>query len=532
MSSGQIVAAVVAALAVALLAWRRGRLGLEKGGLVALLAVGCVVYATGILSDLPDPEKAIEDVATALGGWSYLLVGAMAFLETGAGIGLVAPGEFTVIFGGVIAGQGEISIVLLIGIVWACAVAGDTVSFFIGRKLGRAFLMRHGPKVKISEERLAQVEKYFDRHGGKTILIGRFIGLVRALAPFVAGASGMRYTRFIPFSIVGTGLWSTTFCMLGYVFYRSFERVANIAGRATLAFGIVVALIVAIVWTYRRLREEENRRRLAAWFERQGQKPLLKPLAFVIRPVWRFFVRPFVRVLMPQLRFLWGRLTPGGLGLELTTSLAVAGTGLYVFSVYALLLRDDSGPTTGDQTVADVINDVRADQVADVAKVVTELGSFPVVFALVLIGSVLLAWRRRPAEILVLLGGFAVLFAAVQLSKAGIDRPRPPEPLASVNTPSYPSGHAAYATTYVTLAVIASRVLPNLVSRAALVVASIVAAAAIGGTRLYLGVHWFSDVAGGFGLGFGMYGGLGSLALLVSYIRQNQPESAVPERAG
>ena len=63
--------------------------------------------------------------------------------------------------------------------------------------------------MKITHERLEQVEGYFDRHGGKTILIGRFIGLVRALAPFIAGASGLTYRRFIPFSIVGTGLWAT-----------------------------------------------------------------------------------------------------------------------------------------------------------------------------------------------------------------------------------------------------------------------------------------------------------------------------------
>ena len=82
---------------------------------------------------------------------------------------------------------------------------GDTTSFYIGRRLGRRFLEQHGPRVKITHERLEQVEGYFDRHGGKTILIGRFIGLVRALAPFIAGSSGLAYRRFIPYSIVGCG---------------------------------------------------------------------------------------------------------------------------------------------------------------------------------------------------------------------------------------------------------------------------------------------------------------------------------------
>src|SRR5918998_1420532 len=97
----------------------------------------------------------------------------LAFLETGAFVGLVAPGETVVIAGGVVAGQGEIELLPLIGIVWACAVLGDTTSFYIGRRLGRPFLERHGPRVKITEERLQQVESYLQRHGGKTILIGR-----------------------------------------------------------------------------------------------------------------------------------------------------------------------------------------------------------------------------------------------------------------------------------------------------------------------------------------------------------------------
>ena len=86
----------------------------------------------------------IEDIAEALGPWTYALVGVMAFLETGAFVGLVAPGETVVIAGGVIAGQGEIDLLPLIGLVWVCAVLGDTTSFYIGRRLGRAFLERTG----------------------------------------------------------------------------------------------------------------------------------------------------------------------------------------------------------------------------------------------------------------------------------------------------------------------------------------------------------------------------------------------------
>ena len=140
----------------------------------------------------------------------------LAFLETGAFVGLVFPGETAVIIAGAIAGQGETSIVITIALVWFSAWAGDSASFYIGTRLGREFILRHGHRVRITPERFAQVEDYFGRHGGKTILVGRFLGLVRALAPFIAGSSGMRYRAFLPYSVLGTGLWAAAFSLLGY----------------------------------------------------------------------------------------------------------------------------------------------------------------------------------------------------------------------------------------------------------------------------------------------------------------------------
>ncbi len=292
-SASHIAGAVIAALLAAYVVWRWRRLEFERKAGLILLALGLAVYASGVLSALPDPKEAIEDIAEALGPWTYALVGVMAFLETGAFVGLIAPGETVVIAGGVIAGQGEIDLLPLIGLVWVCAVLGDTASFFIGRRLGRNFLEKHGPKVKITHERLEQVEGYFDRHGGKTILIGRFIGLVRALAPFVAGSSGLPYRRFIPFSIVGTGLWATIFCVLGYIFWRSFDRVAHLAGQAVFGFGITVGVIVGVVTAYRR-RDD-----IRAWLLAHERHPAVRPLFAVGRPLYRGLIRPLVRVLGP-----------------------------------------------------------------------------------------------------------------------------------------------------------------------------------------------------------------------------------------
>jgi membrane protein DedA with SNARE-associated domain/membrane-associated phospholipid phosphatase len=515
----QIAAAVAAVLIAAAAVWQRDRLSGERKLLAAGLVLVLAIYASGVLSALPDPKAIIEDIAKALGPWTYALVGVLAFLETGAFVGLVAPGETVVIAGGVIAGQGEIDLIPLIGLVWTCAVLGDTTSFYLGHRLGRSFLERHGPRVKITPERLKQVEGYFDRHGGKTILIGRFVGLVRALAPFIAGSSGMTYRRFIPFSIVGTGLWATTFCVLGYIFWRSFDMVAHIAGQAITGLGITVALIVGIVLAYRRRHAIRN------WLMAHERHPLLRPLFTIGRPLYRRVLRPVARVVAPQLRFLWDRLTPGGLGLELTTALAVGGAGLYVFALYTVVLSGDLGPTPLDRELLDLGDQLRSALSIDVAKVVSGFGSFPACAAVVVVTAAVLAMRRRPAEAIVLVLGLALLYATVHLTKAGIDRPRPAAPLTGATRSAFPSGHAAYATAWIAAALVFRRRLA-LVS-AALVTGAIVLAAAIGLSRIYLRVHYWSDVAGGWGLGVGTFGLLAAIAILVQYMRHNGRERAL-----
>jgi undecaprenyl-diphosphatase len=519
MSAREMIAAVAAALVAAFVVWRWRKLSLERKAIGIALVLALAVYASGVFSALPDPKKVIEDVAEALGPWTYALVAAAAFLETGAFVGLVAPGETIVIAAGVIAGQGEIELLPLIGLVWACAVLGDTTSFYIGRRLGRRFLERHGPRFKITEERLQQVESYFERHGGKTILIGRFIGLVRALAPFIAGSSGLPYRRFIPYSIVGCGLWSTLFCVLGYIFWRSFDRVAHLVGQAVFGFGVTVAVIVAVVTAYRRRRE------IAEWLNAHERHPLVRPLLAIGRPLHRRVVRPVTQVAMPYLRFAFDRISPGGLGLELTTLLAIAGVGIFVFVVYLNELAYDPGPTPFDTELLDLGDRIRNDMLVDVAKLVTTLGAFPTVAALVGATSVLLVIRKRYAEVLMLVLGLALVYVAVHVTKDSLGRERPGGAFVGTTGHAYPSGHSAYATAWIAAAAALTRRL-RLAASGVLVFIAIAITAAVGGSRVYLRAHWWSDVAGAWGLGAGIFAVLATIALVVEYIRNNERERA------
>jgi membrane protein DedA with SNARE-associated domain len=523
MSTGRVISAILALAAVLFVVRRRSRLSLERAGALLLLAALLAVYASGVLPPLPDAKTIITHVANALGSWTYALVGVFAFLETGAFVGLVAPGETVVLIGGVIAGQGRIEVLPLIGLVWLCAALGDSLSFLIGRRLGRGFLLRHGPKVRLTRDRLGQVEGYFERHGGKTILVGRFIGIVRPVAPFIAGSSGMRYTAFIPYSVLGTGLWAALYCLLGYIFYRSFDTVAKVAGQATLGFAVVVVVVVGAVYAYRRLRHEEERRRLRAWLERQGRRPALRPVVAAGRPIVLRVVIPVSRAVSPRLRFLGQRLTPGGLGLEFTTALAVAAAGFYVFVLYIVLLAGHPGATPLDTQLLDLSDRLRSSAGVDAAKAITTLGSFPSAAVAVVVAALVLAGSGHRTDAVALLAGLVAVAVGVHVAKAGVDRPRPFHPLVHTNDESFPSGHAAYSIAWVAIAVAAWRALARLKSRAVLVAAALVLSAAIGLTRIYLRAHYWSDVAGGWGLGAGTFALFAMVGLVVVHIRHNSP---------
>jgi membrane protein DedA with SNARE-associated domain len=212
-------------------------------GVVSAVLLGLVL---GGVVELPSLEGALENLAETLGPWTYALVAGMAFLETGAFVGLVAPGETALVLGGVVAAHGEVSLPVMLALAWAAAALGDLVSFLLGRRLGRPFLIRRGPAFGVTAARLHRVDGFLERHGGKAILIGRFVGLVRAVAPFVAGAAQLPLRRFLPYSLLGTGVWSAALTLLGYAFDSSFSQAAGLFTHGALALAVVAALVLTV----------------------------------------------------------------------------------------------------------------------------------------------------------------------------------------------------------------------------------------------------------------------------------------------
>lgn len=512
-----IAGAVALALYLVLRRREHGRATLAVG---ALAAVGAGLIGFGAI-ELPNVEQLIEDAGAALGEWTYLAVGVLAFLETGAFVGLIAPGETTVIVGGLVAGQGQISLLLLIAIVWTCAVLGDVTSYALGRRLGRGFMVKHGGRVKITEERLEQVEAFFERRGGMTILIGRFIGLVRAIAPFVAGASHMPLRKFLPYDVLGAGLWATTFCVLGYVFWQSFDQLTAWVSRGLFAFGLFVAVVVGIVFLVRLQRSPDLRARTNAWIAAQLEKPLLRPVAPHLRAGWQRVGRPLAQRSEKPARFVWNRFTPGELGLEITTLLSLAAVGAFTF----ILLGDaPEGRTQArfDDLAFDIADGLYSEPVKDVLVWVTALGSFPVVALLVAGTALWAALRRRYLDAAALVLAFMLTWIAVDIAKAAYDRPRPPGAHVHTDGSAYPSGHAASAVAWIACAVVLVRAGAGIATRFAVVTAAIVLAVVIAATRVYLRAHYLSDVNGGLAMGAAIFALVGMVAVVVGHLRQNE----------
>jgi undecaprenyl-diphosphatase len=235
----------------------------------------------------------------------------------------------------------------------------------------------------------------------------------------------------------------------------------------------------------------------------------------------RLMATPAGRAVARPVAFAWNRLTPGQLGLELTTLLSVVAVGLFAFVGYIVVLQDVT-VTPGDVKAFDIVEGLRNGTLIDVAKVVTWLGSSPATWTAVVAAAVWLSYAGRRLEAGVLLAGMVLTIIGVHLTKEAVGRPRPEGPLTSTIGASYPSGHAAYAVAWVAIAVALVRAAPKL-QRFAIPLVAVVVAVIVGLSRIYLHVHYLSDVLGGAGLAATCFGLCAVVALIVDFVRHNEP---------
>jgi undecaprenyl-diphosphatase len=190
----------------------------------------------------------------------YLIVGGIILLDRGAFTGIVIPGDLFLALGGIYAGRGDLNVVLVIVVGAAAGVAGETISYWLGRRYG-VRIIRHLPLANRLERHLDSARDYFKRHGGKTIFVGRYVSVAGTFMPFVAGMSKMPFRRFIAFDVAALAMWATGVSLLGYFLNSQIDLVDQILSR----FGW--ALLAAAVLLFGGRMLWKRRQSIAKWFK-------------------------------------------------------------------------------------------------------------------------------------------------------------------------------------------------------------------------------------------------------------------------
>ncbi|MGA9531214.1 MAG: DedA family protein [Anaerolineales bacterium] len=173
------------------------------------------------------------------GTWTYLLLFFVIFMETGFVVTPFLPGDSLLFAAGAFAATGSFHVTFLFLILFTAAILGDTANYWIGHTIGpRAFEMDNR---FLKKEYLERTSEFYDRHGGKTIFLARFIPIIRTFAPFVAGVGIMHYGRFIVYNLLGGFVWTAGFISLGY-FFGNIPAVRN-----NFSFVILAIILISVV---------------------------------------------------------------------------------------------------------------------------------------------------------------------------------------------------------------------------------------------------------------------------------------------
>lgn len=462
------------------------------------------------------------DLGSLAGPSAYVVVAVLAALESAAFVGLFVPGEIALLAGGYIAYSGRADLVPMMVIAALGAIAGDSIGYEIGRHLGTS-IRRSRLGRRVGEQRWARADQYLLEKGGRAVFFGRFVGVLRALVPAVAGVSRMRYRKFLFWNALGAMLWAPGFVLLGYIAGGSYKRVEHYAGRAGLVILILVVIVGSVAAAGRWVSRHPDEVRAF------GRRQLARPVPTRIRRRFR-----------SQLDFLGGRLRPGQvLGLALTVQLVALGVAAWLFGAVVEDVLSGQGAARFDRPISTALAEHQVAWMTKVMDAVTAFGAAPVLICLCLVAG--LAARRVTASWTPLIVLGCALVGGIFLSDAIrplLARVRPPlVPTASIEASTFPSGRVAQSgAVYGAVAYVMAGWVRTWSARVASWTVALIVVLLVGFSRLYLNLEWTTDVLGGLGLG-----ALWLAAVLVTtsavqgawrrHRRPNAPVTGAPERA-
>ena len=407
--------------------------------------------------------------------WALAFVFLSALLESLAVVGLFVPGA-VVMFGiGALVATGALDFWAVCGWSIAGAVAGDGISFWLGRhyhqQLRELWPFRRHPEL------IERGTAFFHRHGGKSVVLARFVGPVRPVLPAIAGMLDMPPWRFLAVNVLSACLWAPAYLLPGVAFGASLELASEVAGRLAILLFLLLASATGLFW---------GMRRLALWLQHHVNR--------VLDAIGRWARRH------PRLQPLEAALlepdAPESRGL-FVLSLSSAG----LFALLAWVLR--SALVGMDQNLHAFLQGLRTPLLDEFLVVFTQLGNARVVTGAALLSAGWLFWRRAPSTALHLLASLAAAGATGWLVKAVTAVPRPTAIYTGVSAWSFPSMHATLTAAFIGfVAVAAARALRPERRWIAYALAALYIAL-MDFSRLYLGVHWLTDVVAGTGIGLG-----------------------------
>jgi membrane-associated protein len=202
-------------------------------------------------------DQTVAGIASQHGHWLYLILFLIIFAETGLVVFPFLPGDSILFIAGTVVATADLNVHLLVLVLIAAAILGDSVNYSIGHFIGpRAFDRPDSRWFK--QEHLRRTQAFYDRYGGVTIIIGRFVPIIRTFAPFLAGVAGMTYTRFLSYNVIGGIAWIASLVYAGYLFGNIPWVKANLT---LIVLAIVgVSLIPAITTFIQERRSGQNRR--------------------------------------------------------------------------------------------------------------------------------------------------------------------------------------------------------------------------------------------------------------------------------
>jgi membrane protein DedA with SNARE-associated domain len=415
----------------------------------------------------------------------YISTFVISFLESLVVIGLIAPGTVFLLFVGFLLSKGFLNIPLIVFLAVLGAVLGDMVSFYLGKK-GTNFFKKENKILK-----LANLEKgrgFFKKHGGKSIFLGRFTGPLRSLIPFIAGTFHMNYKSFLVWNIISGFLWAVLYLFLGFSLGEAWRVVETYSNKVEIFIAALIALLIFFYF-------------LRLYFSSKQVKSIAKVIIFFKDLAEETIFK--IDIIRKNSHFISDRFKKHTFfGLPFTFLIVVF---LYILFLFFTFTRDAvlSGRIHGmDVRIENLLVSFRDDDLIRFFYWITLLANWQIILSMAVTLAIVFFLIKKRAYLYTLWTVVVGAQALDSLAKITYGRARPESALFVENSYSFPSGHSTMAVAfYGYLAYIFLRTREGKKKKINVIIAAFLLIFLIGFSRMYLGLHFLSDIIGGYLLG-------------------------------